>query len=557
MSEPSPQPDWKRLPHDPAGFFGLRGEFDRKDLKRAYNSLLRVYKPEKYPQEFQQIRAAFEQLDERLRYGGTTTAPELAAGGEWPSEGSPTDAPREPAFSHEGPESPRSKGAGPSRPDSLIDQLDTADPAALYSELKQKPEKSPFDFYALAVMSDVVERQPQGFIEWILRGLTAHRRSGPLLNLLSAYLRGPQPPAALAKLLPVIAKVVKDDTFFAITEAAWHVLLKELEFQQFLALLDRCKREIRDAQLTCYMVFMINILRSAMWRAPFEWSQQQMIYLNENFEQIPPWLEGDVDLLGAIAEYLTVRDQFIQAHPLRAEIDRAMRDYFCEPQPQADRSVVDCHLRLLADQEGLLDALRMEECDLYTKFYPIWSWMSHDVAERQGQPEVEEIDEQVWVNRAQALLERCVTMGQRSAICQLWTLMKLTVGLIVVMIVVALLGLLGVTFGLISPKLGNGAGWAICFVLAGVAAAALYWIWPKIHQRWWIPIREKMTRRCYEKVWRREVLAFQRRSHLPDRYFRALFEHFAAINDHTQWINYFVQQDYAPATVALAQRFEF
>ena len=36
-----PKPDWQLLPHDPQGFFGLADGFDRKDLKRSYNRLLR------------------------------------------------------------------------------------------------------------------------------------------------------------------------------------------------------------------------------------------------------------------------------------------------------------------------------------------------------------------------------------------------------------------------------------------------------------------------------------------------------------------------------------
>jgi hypothetical protein len=242
-----------------------------------------------------------------------------------------------------------------------------------------------------------------------------------------------------------------------------------------------------------------------------------------------------------------------------------MRDYFCENQSQGDRSVVDCHLRLLADEEGLLHALELEESELYIKFYPLWSWMSHDVAERQGQPEVEEVNEQVWVNRAQAMLERCVTMGERSAACKLWTLAewtKVIVAIIVVVLAVSLVGgalsgIIGGIAGLVSVEVGDGVRLTVFIALATAAVVAIpYWLWPKYHQKWWMPIREKMARQCYEKVWRREVLAFQRRSHLPDRFFRALFEHFAGINDHTQWINHFVQQDYAPAMLAQAQRFE-
>ncbi len=68
-------PAWHLLPDDPVGFFGLASGYDRKDLKRAYNALLRRYKPDKAPQEFQKLRAAFEQLDGELRYGHSPQIP--------------------------------------------------------------------------------------------------------------------------------------------------------------------------------------------------------------------------------------------------------------------------------------------------------------------------------------------------------------------------------------------------------------------------------------------------------------------------------------------------
>ena len=56
----STDPDWSHLPHDPERFFSLDPGYDRKTLKRAYNRLLRQYKPEKFPEEFQKLRAAFD-----------------------------------------------------------------------------------------------------------------------------------------------------------------------------------------------------------------------------------------------------------------------------------------------------------------------------------------------------------------------------------------------------------------------------------------------------------------------------------------------------------------
>ncbi len=72
MAASPAEPDWNLLPHDPVQFFGLEPGFDRRALKRRYNELIRQFKPERFPQEFQRIRAAYEQLDEAVRYGQST-----------------------------------------------------------------------------------------------------------------------------------------------------------------------------------------------------------------------------------------------------------------------------------------------------------------------------------------------------------------------------------------------------------------------------------------------------------------------------------------------------
>src|SRR6478735_7316201 len=73
MTDIPAEPDWSLLPRDPVRFFGLPEGFDRRELKRRYNELIRRFKPERNPEEFQRIRAAYEQLDSGVRYGLQTT----------------------------------------------------------------------------------------------------------------------------------------------------------------------------------------------------------------------------------------------------------------------------------------------------------------------------------------------------------------------------------------------------------------------------------------------------------------------------------------------------
>ena len=99
MSDPG-EPQWHLLPDQPEQFFSLTGEYDVRDLKRSYNALIRRFKPEKFPEEFQRIRAAYERLNDALRYGETSQSNTLPPQTQFDWSAPP--APQQPA--HELPE---------------------------------------------------------------------------------------------------------------------------------------------------------------------------------------------------------------------------------------------------------------------------------------------------------------------------------------------------------------------------------------------------------------------------------------------------------------------
>ena len=68
-SEDEREPAWELLPHQPRRFFELEPDFDKRELKRRYTRLIKRFKPERSPEEFQRIRAAYEELLDELRSG--------------------------------------------------------------------------------------------------------------------------------------------------------------------------------------------------------------------------------------------------------------------------------------------------------------------------------------------------------------------------------------------------------------------------------------------------------------------------------------------------------
>ncbi|WP_425398931.1 J domain-containing protein [Aeoliella sp.] len=550
MADTADNPNWDLLPQDPIRFFALADGFDRKDLKRAYNRLLRVYKPEKFPAEFQKIRAAYEQLDEQLRYHGGAAPQRVPTPQDWKTdESGPADA------------------ATPQKLEpTLAERLKTESPAALFQELKQRENKSPYDFYALALLSDVVEKSPTGFVKWLIEGIATHRRDGALKQLLHDYFRGPQQAKLLLKILPAVAKAVRTDEFYPLTEPAWQTVMRECNFNQFTATYDRCERELRDSHIVGRMAFLIHTLKSALWRDEQlnGWSAAQLRFIEENFSNIPPWLEWDVELLGLAREYLLVRRQFAAGSPLRSRMDAALKDYFSESQEVGDHSMVAAQMELLSAGDALMDEFPVEQSELLHKFYPIWAWASHDVAERQSFKQETEVNQEVWVSRGAALLARLEKECNNSLTGVTWSLalfarwVALAVGVLIgSLIVISIYA--GVSTSMEQANQDTLAFVAVLVMIlgiVGVAVLVLYYLRPVVDQKLWFPLNAKFAQKCYNQMWRREVLDFQRRSHVPDQFFCALFQHFADRSATSTWVNEFVQQDIAPALLAGAQRYE-
>ena len=68
MSETHLPDDLARWPDDPYALLGVAQNVERRELRRAYARLIRVYKPEHFPEQFRRIRDAYEKLDGFLQY---------------------------------------------------------------------------------------------------------------------------------------------------------------------------------------------------------------------------------------------------------------------------------------------------------------------------------------------------------------------------------------------------------------------------------------------------------------------------------------------------------
>ncbi|MEM8865357.1 MAG: hypothetical protein AAGF31_07380, partial [Planctomycetota bacterium] len=519
--------------------------------------------------EFQQIRAAYEQLDRMLRYGGSFQAMPNVASSDWQHDAGDAVSQNDAAEGHSG---TVGGGAAPiAAPPDLHERIASEPAEDLYAELRTKPDKSPFDFYALALLSDVCDRRDGlQFARWLLEGIRKCPDDYALPRLLQAYFRGPLPDGALAKLLVASAKAIGRDAFYPITEPGWDVLLRGESLDTFVATLRKCEPQLQDISIAGKMAFTIRALRVASWKTAgakpesAAWVSEAMDFVESNFEQIPPELEFEVDLLGLMQEYLSVRDAFVAAGGLRGRLDQALQVYFTSDQVPGDREIVERQLELATDTDGLLYAFpAVDDEEATSHFYSLWQWVSYEVAERCGEEEQQDIDFNLWSGRCHALLVQLETKSDSSSLGRLWNWSGIAYGAVwcVSLLIPSLILSFAATMlgiGIEQASFSFAGPWVFGVLL--IAAIGLgVWLGFKlarlIRERIYHPFCRHIALRCYNKLWRRDAMGLLGRSQLPFHVYRELLAGQASNEISTSiWVSNHAGQDYGLALYAIAQR---
>jgi hypothetical protein len=556
MADTLDEPNWSLLPHDPVQFFGLRAGFDRRDLKRSYNQLIRRFKPERFPQEFQRIRAAYEQLENAIRYGQATDFAEPPTESfEWLPQAAPTPAAQ---FQFSAPNAP-----SPALP--LHQRIQCGSVSEIYRELRDLPDKSPYDFYSLAVMSDVVDHQEgQQFVRWILQGLTAHPDEFGLSRLLHAYFSGPIESEQCESLLIACSKIVREDMFFPLTEPLWRLLLRTQNFSHFRSALQQCEANLKGVNIDSQLAFYMQILKPAVWVADPEWINESYNFIEQNYDRIPSYLDYDLEILSRLRAYIQVRELFVQGNEIRHRLDRAVRDYFNEDQLTGDQSVLAAQVRIAQDGEGLGAAFSDFGSPVYEAFFAVWVWVSYDVGERHVEPPKEAINENIWQARTNALIWQLADQTRKSRLGLQWAAWRILyrcaqgacllicpfllagIGVVIGPIFMSFMEVLrfsdtGIAFG--------GVGGIIMGIFFGIRLCK------SITIHYWQPFTRRRSAECYRQIWQREIINFLARSHLPYQTLRAYIQPLANTTTTSAWVRHYVDQDYALPMFAIANRF--
>ncbi len=500
--------NWSLLPHRPIEFFGLAKDFGRSDLKRAYNKLLRIYKPDKFPDEFQRLRAAYEQLDTALRYGSppVTIDPQLQS--LWLAQSDVVTTPSEPKTtpSLSEPELPPL--------DQLLARLDETSPSDLYRELQSKTAGSPLDYYALAILSDADHPSHEAvFVKWILAGLKKYPNEPSLLRLLGDYLQSNQiADAAIEEVLVHVSRVITTDRFYFFTERLFDRLVQIVAWDKFEQVLDACRRNISDHQVRGQVVFSCHLLRRAAWLAPEEKSQQLVDYIEEHAQYLGTGLEYDYEFNTRLLAYVKTRDVFAARGPFCKLVDEALRAYCLEPGDVSDRKVIACQTRL-AQHPELLFAEFPYPAEDYDAHLSPWIWACDEVLGR-----LETEAEQPSVNHRHAvtlkLLQQIDATFPASPLkfynMTRWFLYAFgyTVAAIVPVMVISMATVFS------SPKFETPIMFATLFAILISVLWFQFKIKPRTLDRWMSTRLQRLVCRHYSDWWRSMIARFHAATHL-------------------------------------------
>lgn len=425
----SETPNWNLLPGNPLKFFQLQQGCDQRALKRAYGKLIRQFKPERFPEEFKKIRAAYEQLQQEIEYGYWEEDLQTTPGYEEvpvdAENAKPESGSEENAIENSGESiiinGPISAPMNVSVDPSWKTRLEKEEPEDLYAELEAKTPKQPDDFLKLAILSDVVIDQPEPgeppqFETWLLRGIEQSSEPHVLIQSLSNYFE--QLPedrfideSHLAQFLLQLARVIITHRFFRVALPLWFKLLREASLEKFQETLDRCEVILFDPNEQEKLIFYVQMLNALQWKIDearriayshglyqpefdefTHWLDTKKEYLEAHYELLPFYnLDNIFDEADLVRLYHNSLGRFLnQDHTiLRRRFHEMLRDYVLNTPEIAQEKLIQFQLSVLRDDSEILDCFSSSLED-EKNFLNLWTWMVNDCPAMHTEPETEQ-----------------------------------------------------------------------------------------------------------------------------------------------------------------------
>jgi len=495
------EPDWDLLPDQPRAFFGLADVFDRTDLKRAYNRWVRRFKPERAPAEFQRIRAAYEHLDELLRYGIREEAGFGTAGVDLPAADARPEA------------TPEAPAAAPAYP--TAERLRELAPDEVLRELTAYGEKSPANWVHQALLTDeLAADNPLALFDVLIEGVRATRGAPAVVHVLNEACREELLVGAASKLVQRLLELCAGpgrpsgfhpSWYYFATESLWCELIERAPFDGVRALLARCRERLGEAGHDAYLILLFRLLRRGLFRADPDWIDESWEELETRYSDLPPWLQEELDLFQWLDRYRPLRAEFVAGHPFRAHVDAALRRIVAGDEVAADREFLALQVQALDRPRELAEAFPFGDEELDAVLGPLF-WYADQVADRRGEEETE-FTPQLAHRRVQEFLYRIERTTDGSLLGRVWNLVHFLLLALLFVLFAAPLFVCAVLKG--TPQL----------VVLGLLVPYYLLLWLAWRRRWIGRVMDAATDpiedRIYARHWRAETQDFLASTLMP------------------------------------------
>ncbi len=474
----SADPRWD-LVHDPVAFFGLEGDFDRKQLKRAYKKLVLRFRPEEHPEEFQKIRTAYEALERELTYGiPRTPAPMPLRQLSMATRGSETTEPDRP----------------------WIDRIRETTPQALVEELQNKSHASEEELITLALLSDMQDTTcSKTYAGWLIHALERYPSSRAVQQLLRACCHGNEGKAQAETLVQQLADSRLSAWIYGwLSEPLWIHLVQTLTTREFDRLSKDCRARLRAPDLNALAILEINVLRAGVLCADFPWVEERRRWIEQNCYEIPEPAEYNLEAIDAMLRYRKFRDEYLTSgRAARQELDAVLVAWTRSDSFALDTTFQRWQRSVRAQGADWFLAMGPEDDTTHALAFEALGWVAWEVRSRipSAAPPIDMLQESVQ-NLAYALQKRC--RGKPSTPRSLEHL---------ALIFVVILGTLGITIGFVRIMgLAEWSLWSGPVSFLGILLAI---------RPWSRSINRRFEVKCQRTVYRPELMRYLEETNHP------------------------------------------
>lgn len=236
--------DPQHWPADPYALLGVQPGDDLRVIKKAYAALIRRFKPEQYPVQFQRIREAFEQVQETESWRTKYAQPPRD---EWAAPSPQADAPH-----------------------TWWDDACTGQHLDVYRRLRERALGQPTEIdllqlYWLRVAFPEVDLDIHP-IEWLLKALVAGFEAGPAVVAVETELHFRPELFRNPAFVRMLSSIRAPQTIARLSQCRWRAALRLKQWDAILADIDPLRERLFD-QPQLWVNALVWLLGHLAWDA--------------------------------------------------------------------------------------------------------------------------------------------------------------------------------------------------------------------------------------------------------------------------------------------------